>query len=497
MIFSVSLRRCLLVCLIGLFVFLTGRSRAVPAAALEKGGAQPLLIWHSWKGEEAASLKQMAADYPKAAVDLVAFDTEEALLDALRIAASKGNGPDLFFGPDTWRDELLSLGLVNGYCLPGECPECEGTNPPFWCHTAQGDFSLDHNRDFSTAGLCDEGKCAICQGNNPPSWCWAAEMPTIKAPDIFQAELAAHFPEGDFPVGTPLYWDFTAVAFNTDWFTTEDIPVPDSLAGIVQLANQYPKSVYIAPSLAQDPDPQPMRWFIEEILAGDPDPQPNLAAVLVFPASQMQAIYKEVSTLLQMPMADYRPVPQVQGIYASTQTKQKELALDFAAYAAAPDFQLTLYKNADRLPVNDNAWASVADERLAFFGWEDWLMFGENDWLAGIDPRDFIEWPDIGFDLGSDPCSNAAEALFASLIDFPGAGRLDILRAAGDAVVFRGICQSHLRQLEADLELGTDYCSNLARWTFAQRLSEVSGVPGAVDDARMAAINAFTVCRGG
>lgn len=76
----------------------------VAAASAGSASAQELVIWHGYRGEERAALEQVVADYarqkagsgPK--VRLLAIPSD-AFLDKITAAVPRGQGPDVFIGP--------------------------------------------------------------------------------------------------------------------------------------------------------------------------------------------------------------------------------------------------------------------------------------------------------------------------------------------------------------------------------------------------------------
>ena len=105
-------------------------------------------------------------------VKIVNFGSEKDLNEALVDAILNGSGPDIFIDPYNWLGEIGNPGMVSAYCLPNECPECTGPNPPLWCKSAFPDFKTSFNPDFAISGLCaEDSECPWISQNPPPRWC--------------------------------------------------------------------------------------------------------------------------------------------------------------------------------------------------------------------------------------------------------------------------------------------------------------------------------------
>ncbi|MCB0164820.1 MAG: hypothetical protein KDI79_11375 [Anaerolineae bacterium] len=454
-----------------------------PAAS---SGSEFISIWHAWSETDAMFLEQLATDFDGGPIKLIAFDNGEALLQALRNL--QGDSPDLILGPNLWADELESLGLAGAYCLPGQCPQCEGANPPPWCPFAKGDFSYSRNNDFQIAGLCEPDQCPVCFGPNPPRWCWAAQLDPVIAPDIFQAGFARQLDNGVFPNGVPIWWDSISVLANPAWFTQRQAALPASLTEILQLREDFPDLVYVDPKLDGDPSPDPMRQFLDAV-KGDPNPQPNIAGILVIEADQYQQLTGIVEPPLYLfPLSDYQPEPIVQGVYMNPQTNQKDLALDFAYLLADEETQIKRFQISGRLPTHGEAWETVAGESLIQFGQQNLLAFEGN--LPYIDIPEIIQRPPTTpptFD--NDACGVAADELYERLLPPFGVSDIDRVKAEFDARQFANLCRRYMPSF------GADACAHRAELIFARTYAERRGQPFAAGLAKITAELGLPVCR--
>jgi maltose-binding protein MalE len=81
-----------------------------------RGVPQTITIWHSWSPDELQVLDfvldTFQGFYPEIAFDLLYVPPEE-LLSRYEMAAYRGEGPDLLFGPAEWGPGLYEQGLVS------------------------------------------------------------------------------------------------------------------------------------------------------------------------------------------------------------------------------------------------------------------------------------------------------------------------------------------------------------------------------------------------
>ncbi|MCP4290077.1 MAG: S8 family serine peptidase, partial [Gammaproteobacteria bacterium] len=448
-------------------------------------------LWHAWQGDDKTLLEQLAADFQGGDVQLVSFDTKAALLEALSDAANSTN-PDLILGPDMWSDELTSLGLAEAYCLPGQCPQCEGPNPPPWCTYGKGDFSYSRNNDFLIAGLCEPDQCPVCYEPNPPRWCWAAQLDPVTAPDIFQTGFADLFNNEILPFGIPISWEAILVLANPAWFVEHEQSLPNDVDEIIQLHDIYPDLVYVDPSLI-GPQAEPPANAIGKLLDalnGSPNPDPAKGGLYVVQLDQFPKFWADTGPLFLFPLTDYQPELMVQGVYVNPLAEQKEPALNFVHLLANEETQIKRFQTSGHLPAHGQAWEPMANETLVQFGQQNLLAFIGS--LPAIDIPQIIDRPAItppAFD--NDACGVAAGELYERLLPPNGASDTDRVQAEFEARQFAESCRRYLPNF------GSDACAQRAELNFARIFAQKRGHYYAAGLAKTAAEVGLPLCRQG
>ena len=454
---------------------------------------EPVEVWHAWQGNEADLLENLASAYPYAPVELIQFDSHEALLQTLQ--TSENEAPDLIIGPDTWANELDEIGLSGAFCLPGQCPECEAPNPPLWCQFASGDFSLGRNDAFMVAGLCDPEQCPECFDNNPPRWCWAADLPPETAPDFFQAAFSKPIDDNIYPIGFPIYWDALNIMVNIEWFVERELGLPTTTDEILALRQSYPDLIYNAVpegSIQEEMASPEIFALYKTILYDDPSPQPSKAGLLFMWSSQFGELSQELGPLMMLPFDGYRSTPLVEGIYVNPETAVLQDALNFASQLTTPEAQATLFAENGRLPTGSAAWFDVAASDLTLLGESN--LLGLINQLPEIDLPEFIERPPFEAPpFNTTPCGAAAAWLYEQFTDIVGLPIEELIKSEFDVRLFERLCILYMPEFAS----GTGSCATQAAYVFAQRLAELRGTTNAAGLAEEEARLSYEACISG
>lgn len=175
----------------------------------------PLTVWHY--GEAEAFLTEFTASYEMLEVELVAFESVDALVAELEA----GGMPDVFLAPTTLGSQFMDAGFTTGYCLEDMCGGlCDGPNPPRWCQYARGEYFLYPEREafasFGDFALCTiDGPCpeeCVTPGPGPiPPICPVIDPGNVDALpglriDVFQYTMVRQFDRDYFPIGIPVWW---------------------------------------------------------------------------------------------------------------------------------------------------------------------------------------------------------------------------------------------------------------------------------------------------
>ena len=450
----------------------------------------PLAVWHSWLGAEADLLQTLANQYPFAEIDVTRFDSNAALVEAIR-AADEAE-PDLIIGPDSLLDDLGGTGFGRGYCLPGECPECEGPNPPSWCRFASGgDFSTERIEPFMLAGLCLHAECPDCSGENPPRWCQAADAAAEIGPDIFQAAFLDRVDDQLYPIGIPVYWDTLSIGVNIAWFVERALPLPQTLDEILALHSDHPdllSSVVPDETLENGEGLTAEFEALLQAVASEPNPQPNRAGLIITWSRQFEEVSGILGeTPLLLPFDGYAPSPVVQGVMLNADSDAIDQAIRFADQFATAEVQTRLFESNGRLPTNPEAWHTLVAE--------PWRAFGEANLLGWVNQQPEIDLPTIierpPFEppvFENSPCGAAAAWLYTQIIAANGTAIESRVLAEYEAGAFEKICGRLLP------DYGTDRCGVHAAYQFAQRFAELRGSPNAYLFADLTGRLSYTLC---
>lgn len=456
-----------------------------------------LTLWHAWQGEEKTFVEQKAATYQDAQIEITTFETEDELQSALLGAAANNGGPDLYLGPDRWKDQLIEEGLANAYCLPGQCPECEGANPPPWCRYASGNFDYSRNQDFHAIGLCrPDEPCDFCTGNDIPRWCWAANLDPATAPDIFQAGFADQFDDGVFPIGIPIWWDSPLVFVRPGWWFIENVQdLPFQSAEVVELEQNEPGAIYLDESVMNGlPEPLPYSTIVDAARA-EPEPQPWQAGLLASGATGVLSLWEEAGPLYLTPLRDYRPQPDVQGIYMNPNTDNKTQALDFAYMLADEDSQVELFNASGRLPTHGDAWEAIAPAEPAGLvaGVEapQPTNLGRQSLQAFLGTSDlpYIQLPELQPEFDSNTCGQVASTYYQQFTDNANITDAEKAHALFSTRQFASMCR---RAMPTFTE---GPCAEEAETFFANKLASEYHTPGSIMNSRTAAERTFEACR--
>ncbi|MFK7805835.1 MAG: S8 family serine peptidase [Anaerolineae bacterium] len=434
----------------------------------------PNIVWHSWSSEAEERLKSLQDNpYGNPELELVQFKNEAELLEKLKGLKDPSEGPDLILGPALWVDELIEIGLADAYCLPGQCPACEGANPPPWCPYASGDFSLALNADFDIASLCAEVGDCVCLQPNPPSWCWAAELAPKAQPiggiDLFQASFARQFDDEIFPIGIPIWWDAPLVVLNPDWMAKNKVKTPKSLDEIFDLANDYGDLVgMVGPCDVHSLNDQLAP--LAEIASCKAAEEMGEFGIILMTASQYPTVQPEVGPLFMLPLDGFTPNVQVEGIYMNPHSENREAALNAAYLIAGQPMQQALHKVTGALPTHGGAWAEFADDA--------WIDLSQQGLLGilDIEPElpDFTQQPPLTApELGTDACGLAAVALYQRMTDYLGITTYEKIVIEAQVRQFARLCRLHMP------DFGDGLCALEAERFFAHRAAELRGTTNA------------------
>ncbi len=193
-------------------------------------------------------------------IDLFGVDS----IDELLAAASSGDF-DIVVADTVVSDMLFEQSIVNAYCEPGQCPECEQPNPPEWCLYAQGDFT-EHLVSQLNVAYCLPGQCPECERPYPfrPRWCDFAHAEIDI--DILQTYFV--WDSVYFPRGIPAPWYFEGVFQNVEWFEQEGLEAPRTLEELNEFVADYGDVVFVDEAITGS-----LRAFLEygnvNILATD------------------------------------------------------------------------------------------------------------------------------------------------------------------------------------------------------------------------------------
>ncbi|MEZ4868080.1 MAG: hypothetical protein R3C14_42520 [Caldilineaceae bacterium] len=314
-----------------------------------------LTVWHAWQGAELDVLEEFAKNYRETTgveVELVPSESPAVLKQKLLSVTAAGAGPDVFLGYHTWADELLRQDLINAYCLPGQCPECEGDNPPNWCQLALGDFSYRITADFAIEVLCKLGQCPdSCVGS--PRLCELAAADLDPKLDIPQGAFATLVGGTALPLGIPIWWEYEGVFVNPELVNAlpanlEELgrAVEDEFGGVY-----YNRGLQFQTGLEIDTVPLPE--------STDPNVDPAKAGILVVSTDEFVRLQEKISQLTPLSLEDYQPQILVQGAYMNAHTQMRSQALDFVYALGDEDAQRLLFENTGHLPAYGEVLAEV------------------------------------------------------------------------------------------------------------------------------------------
>jgi len=337
-------------------------------------------VWHALGGMPEVAFGNAAQRYEEQTgntLAVVQFVDEARLRDTLRVAVYAGAGPDVVVMNHTLAPEFRDAGALQPYCLPGECPECEGSVPPRWCAFASnGHYGDDPYGTFAATMIpelamgpdrCVEEGCAECatESDPRPAYCdyvssGLSRRDSTPDLDVLQAGFAQwmDFHDGAFPFGTPIWWDFLAVApdrakleaYGFDSLATvadvEDFLAQDDGGAIAFFDGEYCGSV-------------PYRFKVPGWVWPGPRPL-HEADLVVAPISQLGALLGDIEGLEVADIEGHRSEIIVTGAFALSTTQHREAALDFVYELATPETQLEGASDGNLLPANNLAFESHA-----------------------------------------------------------------------------------------------------------------------------------------
>jgi hypothetical protein len=369
-----STRWALLAALLQGTVALAG-SEAEPATG-------PVVVWHALQGPEIELLHQAAERYESSSgvpVELTQFQSHEALYEEFLAASDAGEGPDVLFGDHRVAAPFLERGSLGALCLPGECPECEGSNPPGWCAYASNGLFGDESGsltgtmipDFRLgAERCREDGCGECyrSGWVPPYCKYVGEGFDL---DLLQASFADFVPGYDrpLPIGFPVFWSYQGVGFDRVRLQEQGQPEPTNVGDLVVLGAGGSSAYDDGDWCPTWPWPWPFPWPwpgpLEEIRPWEVVDIRD-SNILVFPSTRAGELQQQVGELVMPVLEDFKSDIVVQGAFLRRGTERRAQALDFMAELQSPDLQSGAFESAGLLPANRDALSAI--EELAVPG---------------------------------------------------------------------------------------------------------------------------------
>ena len=317
-----------------------------------------LTVWHAWPEQAVSVLERVVDRYEQESgttVELVSFDTEQALVDQLPATA---NGPDLFFGSHLRVDDLLERGTIGAYCLPDQCEECRGATPPAWCPVALGQFGDSLIDRFELdAGYCEPGGCPVCFGDNPPHWCRYASGEVQTPIDLPRALFSTIADGKPFPLGIPVWWEYGAIVVDRAWFEERGVALPADVASLGRFLNEHSDDVWVD-ERALDGSPVPMPFDLGRF-AGDPNPQPSVAALFIGSSARLPELGGALAEPVVLELGEYRPAALVHGAFVRDGTDRRSDALALMYELTYPSFQQELFDATGALPAASQALDQV------------------------------------------------------------------------------------------------------------------------------------------
>ncbi len=448
---------------------------------------RPLTLWHAWDGIEADLLESLATTAPYANISIQQFASHSDLLDALE--STNSDEPDLIVAPDMLVNGIQNSGFGTGYCLPGQCPACEGPNPPHWCPYAGGDFSKLRNQGFLIHSLCGPDGC-VCSQPNPPRWCIAAGVKPEIGPDIFQAAFSDSVNGEIYPIGYPISWDSLNIGVNVEWFVANELSLPSTTNEILALRESYPDLIHnaIPEASFQAGGAVPDFQTLFDAIEGEPNPDPMDAGLLLMWSSQYAELSGDVGQLILLPFDGYASAPIVEGIIINGSSPYVSHAVEFARQLATVDFQQALFENNGRLPTNPSAWYTHLSQGHLAFGESN--LLGWVNQLPEIDIPQIIDRPTFESpEFDDSPCGGAAAWFYEQFLDAHGITDTTLVIAEFEARQIEKYCERYMP------DFGRDDCSIVARHVFAQRYAELRGHPNAYSLAKLTAHLAYSSCQ--
>jgi hypothetical protein len=336
-------------------------------------------VWHSLNGPAEQAFVEAVDAYQGNtgnAVVVSQFSSQQELYEALAVARGSGTLPDVVLGNHTMVPELLEDGLINAYCLPGECPECESDNPPRWCAYASNGYYGDYEGSFEATMIpelqmsperCLEDGCGECERADifRPSYCDYAMTSGGARLDMIQASFSMwhHGWKWPFPLGIPWWWEYLSVGFDRQRLEMNGWERPTRIAEAQELLS-INQAGYLMDYDGEFCGTPPRRikvpGWVNEVMDTSPDPIPAKEADLfVVPSSQLASLLNEVPGLEVAALEDHRPEIIVDGAFVLSTTQNRSAALDFAYELANPEFQLRSIEGTSLLPAHGQAFGAT------------------------------------------------------------------------------------------------------------------------------------------
>lgn len=348
----------------------------VALAAVEAEPATgPVIVWHALQGPELELLHQAAERYESSSgvpVELNQFQSHEALYEEFQAASDAGGGPDVLFGDHRVAASFLERGSLGALCLPGECPECEGPNPPRWCGYASNGLFGDESEalpgtmipDFLLSeARCREDGCGECyrSGWVPPYCKYVSEGFEL---DLLQAAFADFVPGYDrpLPIGFPVFWSYQGVGIDLARLQQEGLPEPTRVEELLVLGeggSRVSNDIDICPTW---PWPWPFPWPwpgpLEEIRPWEVV-ELGESNVLVFPSTRAGELQQQLGELVMPVLEDFKSDIVVQGAFLRVGTERRAEALDFMSELQSPELQSGAFESAGLLPAHRDALGAL------------------------------------------------------------------------------------------------------------------------------------------
>ncbi|WP_426753470.1 hypothetical protein [Myxococcus sp. Y35] len=336
-------------------------------------------VWHSLGGAaEQAFVEAVDAYQGNSGNEVVVsqFSSQQELYQALQVARHSGTLPDVLLGNHTMAPELLEDGLINAYCLPGECPECESGNPPRWCAYASNGYYGDYEGSFEATMIpelemsperCLMDDCGECQQSDiaRPQYCDYVANSGGARLDMIQASFAMWHPDWrwPFPFGVPWWWEYLSVGFDRDRLDMHGLEVPTNISMAQELLSINQAGYlwdYDGEWCGTPPRRIKVPGWVNEVMGSSPDPIPaSEADLFVVPSSQLASLVSEVPGLQVATLEDHRPEIIVDGAFVLSTTQNRSASLDFAYELANPDFQLQSIDGTSLLPAHGQAFGAT------------------------------------------------------------------------------------------------------------------------------------------